>query len=175
MNLLVHNSAFGIGIGATLLGSLIFTGPIPSVRADDDWEDRREDYQDWLEDEREEAEDRWEDREEAIEEWREDRGRRWRRLRKRGVVAGPYSYRSYLPRPAYEELPPPAPYRDSEYHGAPAYREYYPGGSHVYRYRYRKPYAWESPYRGHVQAGPVRVDYGRRGAVHVGPFSVYWD
>ena len=172
MNSFVHKSAFSFG--ATVLVSLIFASPMTSVRADDDWEDQQEDYQEWLEDQREEAEDRWEDREEAIEEWREDRGRRWRRLRKRGVIAEPYSYRSDRPQPVYEELPPPAPYRD-EYDGRPVYREYYPGGPHVYRYRYRKPYAWESPYQGHVQAGPVRVDYGRAGAVHVGPFSVYWD
>jgi hypothetical protein len=172
MNLSEHKLAFAIG--ATVLASLIFTGAIPSVRADDDWEDRQEDYEEWLEDQREEAEERWEDREEAIEEWREDRGRRWRRLRKRGVIAGPYGYRSDQPQPVYEELPPPAPYRD-EYYGAPVYREYYRGGPHVYRYRYRKPYAWSSPYRGHVHAGPVDVYYGRAGAVHVGPFSVYWD
>ena len=73
MNLSEYKLAFAIG--ATVLASLIFTGPIPSVRADDDWEDRQEDYEEWLEDQREEAEERWEDREEAIEEWREDRGR----------------------------------------------------------------------------------------------------
>ena len=70
MSLSIHKSAFGVG--AIVLASLMSTGPITSVRADDDdWEDRQEDYEDWVEEQREEAEERWEDRKEAIEEWRE--------------------------------------------------------------------------------------------------------
>jgi hypothetical protein len=100
-----------------------------SASADDDWEDRFEDYEDYLEDLREEEEERREDYEDWLEDQRERQQKYWRK------------YRRYVPvQPAYP----------------PAYGQYYyapPAGvKHEGAIVYPQPY----PNRGYVVPQPVQ-------------------
>jgi hypothetical protein len=152
---------FALTTGAFLGGALIFA-PItnPSARADDDeWEDRWEDYHEELEEQREEAEERWEERQERI-----------AKLRKKGFLV-PYGHwhERYVPNDEYRVYHHPG-VAHYEYYDAPTHDGYvipppnrYAAYPPVYHYRY-----YGTPRIGYY-------DFGRGGAVRVGPIQVFWD
>jgi hypothetical protein len=143
-------------IGTFVIGALIFAAvPTSSARADDDdWEDRWEDYYEELEEQREEARERWEDRQEE--------------LREEGIIV-PYGswHEHYVPHDGFRV------YRHPGVH----YYEYYDGPRHN-SYYLPPPNRYEAYPPVYRYYGTPRIgyyDFGRGGAVRVGPIQVFWD
>jgi hypothetical protein len=144
-------------VAVGLSGALVFSpAATRTARADDDWEDRWEDYYEDLEDRREEAEEYWEERRERIEELSEE-----------GF---------FVPHPGWDEshepdyvepLPAPRYYR---YYDGPRPRVQHWAPPHAYRYQVlpRVYRYYGTPHVGYY-------DLGRGGAVRVGPIQVFWD
>jgi hypothetical protein len=147
---------FALTIGALVVGMLFFA-PVatsPARADDDDWEDRWEEYYEELAEREEEARERWEDRQEEL---RED-----------GIFE-PYGGRHdyYVPHYGYRVYRHPG-VRYYEYYDGPPHNAYYlppPNRYEAYPPVYR--------YYGTPQIG--YYDFGRGGAVRVGPIQVFWD
>jgi hypothetical protein len=178
-------NTFRIGWMAFVVGALTWL-PMPgsSARADDDWEDRWEDYYEELEDRREEARERAKKRWEKTREWekkRWEKAREWEKdrweeeqewLEERyddGVILhGPRPWQP--PRRYYGRPGPSARYR--MYYRRPVVEPYYSEGPPVYEYY--SPYPRASRFYGTPGFGYVEHPYGRR-EVQAGPVRMYWN